>query len=74
MTPKTLTLVKGEHKYVLRYEAGSEDDMVTELMRLADDPRTNLDWLDAATLSFQVAHGAAADCFQELGAAAWWQE
>ena len=74
MTLKTLTLVKGEQKYVFRYESGGEDDLVTELMHLADDPRTDLDWLDAATLSFQAAHGAAADCFQELGAAVWRQE
>jgi len=74
MTPKTLTLVKGEHKYILRYASGNEDDVVEELMRLADDPRANLDWLDAATLSFQVAHSAAADCFRVLGTAAWWQE
>jgi len=62
MTTRTLTLAKGGHKYVFRYAPGYEDDVVDEIMRLAEDAQTNLDWLDAATLSFQVAHYAADGC------------
>jgi len=64
MSHKTLTLVKSGQKYVFRYSAGSENAIVDEIVRLAEDPQTNLDWLDAATLSFQVAQGAAVDSYR----------
>lgn len=44
--------------YVFRYADGCEDQVVGELIRLADDEANGLDWLDAATLSFQVVCGA----------------
>lgn len=59
MEKRTLCLEKAGHVYVFCYEPGCEDQMVDELIRLADLGRTDLDWLDAATLSFQVAHQAA---------------
>jgi hypothetical protein len=62
MNAKTLTLVKGGHKYIFRYPQGSENEIVDSIIELAEDAQTNLDWLDAATLSFQVAQGAAVDC------------
>ena len=58
MTARTMTMVKGPHKYVFRYSSGSEKDIVEEIVRLADDPDCSLDWLDAATLGFQVAQNA----------------
>ena len=66
MAARTMTMVKGPHKYVFRYSEGSENDIVEEIVRLADDPDVNLDWLDAATLSFQVAQNAAVDCDRVL--------
>ena len=62
METRTLTLVKGAHKYVFRYRLGAESEIVDEIMRLAESRACNLDWLDAAMLSFQVAQYAAADC------------
>lgn len=62
MNAKMLTLVKGGHKFVFRYPPGSENDIVDSIVELAEDPDSDLDWLDAATLSFQVAQGAAVDC------------
>jgi len=59
METKTLTLAKGAHKYIFRYCAGAEDRIVDEIMRLAESRESNLDWLDAATLGFQVAQLAA---------------
>lgn len=66
MNTKTLSLVKGGHKYVFRYAPGSENQMVDEIVRLAEDADCNLDWLDAATLSFQVARNAAMECRRTL--------
>ncbi len=62
MNIRTLSLAKGGQKYLFRYGSGSEDEIMDEIMRLADDTRNNLDWLDAATLGFQVAQHAAVDC------------
>lgn len=59
MKMRTLTLTKDGHQYAFRYAPGSEDRIVEELMRLAEDEDCNLDWLDAAALSFQVTHKAA---------------
>ncbi|MFP4105858.1 MAG: hypothetical protein ACLFVU_07160 [Phycisphaerae bacterium] len=66
MTARTINLNKDGHKYIFRYAAGREDEIVEEIMRLADDGRCALDWLDAATLSFQVTQYAAADCCRAL--------
>lgn len=66
MSIRTLSLLKGGHKYVFRYSAGCEDEVVDAVMALAEDPQSPLDWLDAATLSFQVTQCAAADCFGSL--------
>ena len=62
MNTKTLSLVKDGHKYLFRYAPGSENELVEEIIRMAEDDQCNLDWLDAATLSFQVARNAAAAC------------
>lgn len=67
MTTRTLSLVKGGHKYVFRYSSGCEDDILDSIMDLADSDQSPLDWLDAATLSFQVTQNTAADCVEALG-------
>lgn len=66
MNTRSLSLIKGGHRYVFRYSPGCEDDIVDAIMALAEDDRTPLDWLDAATLSFQVTQYAAADCQEAL--------
>ncbi len=66
METRTLSLAKGVHRYVFRYKPGAESRIVDEIMRLAESDDTNLDWLDAATLGFQVAQHAAADCCDAL--------
>jgi hypothetical protein len=63
---RSLTLTKDGHRYAFRYLPGSEDEIVVELMRLAEDADCNLDWLDAATLSFQVTQNAAMDCYDAV--------
>ena len=66
MTTRTLSLVKGGHKYVFRYGAGCQDDMLDAIMELAESDRSPVDWLDAATLSFQVTQNTAVDCIQAM--------
>ena len=57
-----LRLDKNGITYLFRYADGSEDEVVGELIRLAQDAWSGLDWLDAATLSFQVVRRVAMDC------------
>ena len=59
MALQTLILDKGERKYVFRYTPGSEGQVMDQLWRLAEDASTDLDWLDAAALTFQVLCQAA---------------
>lgn len=54
----TLQFATGGMTYLFRYAPGCEAHVVGELMRLADDEDHELDWLDAATLGFQVVRGA----------------
>ena len=57
-----VSLAKGGCRYLFRYSSGCEEQIVNEIIRLADDSETNLTWLDAATLSFQVTQRAATEC------------
>lgn len=66
MTKRVLTFAKSGHTYLFRYPPGSEDGMVDVVMQLAEDPDSPLDWLDAATLSFQAAQYAADTCSEAL--------
>lgn len=47
-------MIKGTHKYVFRYSAGHEAQIISEFVNLADDDQTQFDWFDAAVLSYQV--------------------
>ena len=66
MAKRVLAFSKTGHTYVFRYPVGSEDTMVDVVMQLAEDPDSPLDWLDAATLSFQAAQYAAEACSSAL--------
>ncbi len=60
MEARTLSLHKGGNTYVFRYAPGSESEIVDEIIRQAEDEQSELDWFDAATLSFQITQYAAA--------------
>jgi len=62
MVLNTLALGKGEHRYVFRYESGREEEVIDAIIRLAEDPHTDVDWTDAAILGFQVAQHSAQHC------------
>ena len=66
MATRTLSLTKHGHRYLFRYSTGYEDEVVDEIMRLADDPESDLNWVDAAALSFQVTQYAADDCLEAI--------
>ncbi len=66
MIVKTLCFTKDDNTYLFRYRLGLEDAMVDEIMQMAESREHSLDWLDAATLSFQIAQATALHCTQEL--------
>jgi hypothetical protein len=53
---KQLVLNKGGEKYIFRYEAGLEDELLESLVDSARDERVEFDWFDAAVLSFKLTH------------------
>lgn len=51
---RQLSLVKGGHRYVFRYQAGREADIIAAFAEMAADSGTGFDWFDAAVLSYQM--------------------
>ncbi len=51
---KTLQLVKGEHKFIFRYDVGEEGVLLKYLVELVSRPDLPFDWFDAATLAHQI--------------------
>jgi hypothetical protein len=54
MPKRQLVLNKGAERFIFRYEAGQEDQLLDALVEQAKDSRTDFDWFDAAVLSFKV--------------------
>jgi hypothetical protein len=53
-TNRQLILNKGAQKYIFRYDAGCEDQLLDALIEEAKDQKTDFDWFDAAVLSFKL--------------------
>ena len=51
---RQLVLNKGTEKFIFRYEAGCEDELLDALIAHAKDGCTSFDWFDAAVLSFKL--------------------
>ncbi len=45
---------KGPQKFIFRYDAGCEDELLDALIDQAKNPVTGFDWFDAAVLSFKL--------------------
>ena len=65
MSKRTVCLAKDGHDYVFAYVPGHEAQAVEEIMAMAADTETDFDWMDAASLGFQIARRAAVDCRME---------
>lgn len=48
-------LVKGKHRYVFRYQRGSELQALDAFVSLASNAQSDFDWFDAAVLSYQIS-------------------
>ena len=51
---RQLSLVKGEERFVFRYQQGHEPQVVDAFAELAADQESSFDWFDAAVLSYQM--------------------
>ncbi|HOA72033.1 MAG TPA: hypothetical protein PL151_06625 [Phycisphaerae bacterium] len=51
---RQLSLVKGGHRYVFRYQAGREAEIISAFADMAANSETGFDWFDAAVLSYQM--------------------
>ncbi len=53
-TMKSLSLVKGRHRFFFRYEAGQEAKVLDSLVDMVNRRDLCFDWFDAAILSHQL--------------------
>jgi hypothetical protein len=51
---RQLSLVKGEERFVFRYSAGQEPEVIDAFAEMAANPESCFDWFDAAVLSYQM--------------------
>jgi hypothetical protein len=51
---RQLSLMKKGHRYVFRYPAGREADVIGSFASMAADEGQAFDWFDAAVLSYQM--------------------
>ncbi|MFH0983630.1 MAG: hypothetical protein V2A79_19105 [Planctomycetota bacterium] len=51
---RQLSLVKEAERFVFRYEAGRETEVIDSFTRMANDSTCRFDWFDAAVLSYQM--------------------
>jgi hypothetical protein len=51
---RQVSLGKGNHRYVFRYAAGREEDVLNAFMELASNVEWEFDWFDAAALAYQM--------------------
>ncbi len=51
---RQLSLVKGEERFVFRYQTGQEAEVIDAFASLASKSTSDFDWFDAAVLSYQM--------------------
>lgn len=51
---RQLSLVKGDERFIFRYQNGHEAEVIDAFASLATDKESRFDWFDAAVLSYQM--------------------
>lgn len=51
---RQLSLVKGDERFVFRYKAGQEPEVIDSFAGMAANDQSSFDWFDAAVLSYQM--------------------
>lgn len=52
---RELSLLKGQERFVFRYEPGNEESILDAFVDMANNRDNAFDWFDAAVLSFQLS-------------------
>ena len=52
---RELSLLKGQERFVFRYEPGNEETILDAFVDMANNRDNAFDWFDAAVLSFQLS-------------------
>lgn len=55
---RVVCLAKCNERFIFRFAPGREPAVLESLVRLAADPRTAFDWLDAALVSYELGRTA----------------
>ncbi len=72
MTQKReLSLLKGQERFIFRYQSGTEEQILDAFVNLANDRDRNFDWFDAAVLSFQLSKQLVQEADELLASPAW---
>ena len=61
-----LVLVKRGQRYVFRYVKGQESTMLSGLIEMVRNGNSDLDWFDAAVLSYQIGQRMSQDIHNYL--------
>ena len=64
---KQLILKKGKQKFIFRYNSGSEDKLLDVFIEQAKSGRTDLDWFNAAVLSFKLTQSLIGQADELIG-------
>ncbi len=51
---RQLSLVKGDERFIFRYQAGQEAEVIDAFASMAANGSSRFDWFDAAVLSYQM--------------------
>ncbi len=65
---RQLSLVKGAERFVFRYQAGQEAEVIDAFAGLAADNASAFDWFDAAVLSYQMGRRLETELDHEMAA------
>lgn len=65
-TTRTLSLVKGEHRFCFAYAVGEEPAVLDALVEMVHKRELPFDWFDAAVLSHQLGQHLAKELMQYL--------
>ncbi len=65
---REISLVKGQERFVFRYQSGHEESVLDAFVDMANDRASAFDWFDAAVLSFQLSKHLVNEADQLLGA------
>ena len=63
---KELSLLKGQERFIFRYEPGREENVLDAFVDLANERSSAFDWFDAAVLSFQLSKNLVEEAGQLL--------